>query len=224
MPATTDHQYYEVARPGTFAEALMKRARSRIYDDFLRFTAPAEQTTILDVGVSDVHSDGANWLEVQYPHKHNLFACGLGDAVDFRASFPQISYTKIQPDQPLPYRDNQFEIATSNAVLEHVGSPEKQARFVSELVRVAKQAFISVPHRYFPVEHHTGIPILHYFDATFSLSCRALRKEKWTDQSNLILMSRSRLTRLSPPGSTVGYTGLVMGPFSSNLFMHFRKS
>jgi len=218
-----DQQYYEIARPGTFAEALLKRARNRIYADFLDFTTPTPRSTILDVGVSDVHSDGANWLEVQYPHKSMLFACGLGDAVDFRAAFPEVAYTKIRPNERLPYRDDEFDIATSNAVLEHVGSIDNQQRFINEMVRVARQVFISVPHRYFPVEHHTGIPLLHYFDISFNVACHALKKSKWAEPENLLLMSRRRLRRLSPRGSCIGYTGLMLGPVSSNLFMHHSK-
>jgi len=223
MAAAIDQKYYEVARPGTVAQSLLKLARSRMYNDFIRFTAPTQESTILDVGVSDVHTDGANWLEVQYPFKHNVYACGLGDAEEFRSEFPQVSYEKIRPNEQLPYRDDQFDIATSNAVLEHVGSHENQARFVRELVRVAKQVFISVPHRYFPVEHHTGIPLLHYLDFTFRWSCWPLGKSKWTQPENLILMTKPRLTQLSPRGSTVRHAGLPLGPLSSNLLMHYRK-
>ena len=192
-----DQQYYEVAKPGSVAEAVLKKARARIYADFIRRTAPDATSTILDVGVSDVHTDGANWLEVQYPHKAKLSACGLGEALEFRTTFPDVSYTKIAPNKPLPFADDQFNIATSNAVLEHVGSRANQAQFVNELVRVARRIFISVPHRYFPVEHHTGIPGLHYFDWSFRAVCRALGKSKWTEPENLILMTRTSLQRLA---------------------------
>ena len=38
-----------------------------------------------------------------------------------------------------------------------------------ELCRVAGRVFISVPNRYFPVEHHTAIPLLHFWDKGFEL-------------------------------------------------------
>jgi len=80
----------------------------------------------------------------------------------------------------------------------------------------------SVPHRYFPIEHHTAIPLLHYADASFGVACRCLGKAEWGDARNLILMSRRRLAALVPPATAarIGFTGLPLGPFSSNLYLH----
>jgi hypothetical protein len=197
----------------------MKKARSRIYQDFISFVRPEPESTILDVGVSDIQSDGANFLELQYPYKDKISACGLGEATEFKATFPQVRYTRVEPNRPLPYENDQFDIATSNAVLEHVGSERTQRQFISELARVAGRTYITVPNRYFPVEHHTAIPFLHFTDSTFRVACRLLGKEKWTEAENLILMTATRLKHLSPPGSLIGVTGLWLGPFSSNLYL-----
>ncbi|MCW7546054.1 class I SAM-dependent methyltransferase [Aurantimonas litoralis] len=142
---------------------------------------------------------------------------GVGD--DFRKTYPQTPYTRIAPEKPLPFDDGTFDVATSNAVLEHVGSRENQRRFISELCRVAHTVFLTVPHRYFPVEHHTALPILHYSDTSFAVACRLIGKTYWLDETNLILMSKQHLTSLAPVNSKIGYTGLRIGPFSSNLYL-----
>ena len=110
-------------------------------------------------------------------------------------------------------------------MLEHVGGDEEQARHVRELFRVAPRVFISVPHRYFPVEHHTSLPFLHWTDATFRWTCRAVGKSKWTSREELTLMSQRRLRSLVPPGAAfkLGYTGLKLGPFSSNIFLFLHR-
>ena len=105
------------------------------------------------------------------------------------------AYRRIEANRPLPFADKAFDIAVSNAVLEHVGSRPHQAAFVRELCRVAKTVFISVPNRYFPVEHHTAIPLLHFWTRSFELACRWLGKAEWADESNLILMSWQRPRR-----------------------------
>jgi hypothetical protein len=216
-----DGQYYEVAKPGSVSERLLIVARDRIYADFLRLMAPGAQDDILDVGVSDVVGPGANLLERLYPRPERLTAVGLGEGVAFRAEYPAIAYRQITPGQALPFADKTFAIACSNAVLEHVGSTAAQLAFVTELRRVARRVFITVPHRFFPVEHHTGVPLLHYTDATFALACRLLGKTFWSRPENLILMSRRRLASLCPTDSEplIGRTGLMLGPFSSNLFL-----
>ncbi len=217
----TDSRYYRSVTPRSLGERLTIAARSRIYADFLRRCRPSPDDRILDVGVSDVVNDAANVLERGYPHQDRITAVGLGEGRDFVRAYPQASYVRVEPNRPLPFCDNSFEIATSNAVLEHVGSEEYQKRFIRELLRVARKVFVSVPNRYFPVEHHTAIPLLHFCDPVFRIACDWLGKDEWSRNENLILMSRGRLSALCPDGSdpAIGYTGLTCGWFSSNLYM-----
>jgi hypothetical protein len=215
-----DQHYYQVAKPRSLAERLTVGARDSIYRDFLRLAHPNAASSILDVGVSDVVGEAANVLERKYPHLGRVTAVGLGTAHQFRVAFPQVAYRQLAPGEPLPFADSSFDIATSNAVLEHVGSEAAQAAFVAELARVARCTFISVPHRFFPLEHHTGIPLLHWTDASFIAACRVLGKHEWAEPANLILMTRPRLRRLCPHRPVrIGVTGIRLGPFSSNLFM-----
>jgi trans-aconitate methyltransferase len=219
--ATVDDKYYQVAGAGSFAERLVRRARDNIFTDFMRLTTPRSDFSILDVGVSDVVGEAANVLERKYPHPERITAIGLGEARAFQAAFPQVAYRQIEAGQSLPFGDASFDVVTSNAVLEHVGSVAAQAALVTEMTRVGGSVFISVPHRMFPVEHHTAIPILHWFDATFAPVCKLLGKQEWADPANLILMTPGRLSALRPPDrrASIGMTGIHLGPFSSNLYM-----
>jgi hypothetical protein len=221
MDHVVDGKYYEVATPDSLAERLTARARDRIYADFLRFCAPDPVDTILDVGVSDVVGDAANVLERLYPHPDRVTAVGLGAGDAFRTTFPAIAYRQVAPNRPLPFADGSFAIATSNAVLEHVGSAANQRAFITELLRVARRVFITVPHRFFPIEHHTGIPFLHWSDTSFRLACGVTGKQHWSREDELILMSRRRLSRLLPSDRRfeIGHTGLLLGPCSSNLYL-----
>ena len=223
-PGHLDEKYYQAVPRHSLGERLTVAARDRIYDDFIRYCRPGPDDTILDVGVSDVVNDAANLLERKYPHPAMITALGLGEGTDFRAAFPAVTFRRVQPNRPLPVADKSFAIATSNAVLEHVGSRANQRFFVAELMRVAHKIFITVPHRYFPVEHHTAIPLAHYWDRTFALACRVLGKDEWADEANLILMSKGRLRSLAPAGAVVDHTGLRLGPVSSNLVLFIGES
>mgnify|MGYP002385468062 CR=1 FL=1 len=167
--------------------------------------------------------EAARLEEIELGGAGPLGRLGLGEGVDFREAFPSIAYSKITSNEPLPFPDDAFEVSTANAVLEHVGSIDNQRRFVDELVRVARKAFITVPHRFFPVEHHTKTPLLHFTDTTFRAACRVTGKTRWLEQENLILMSKSHLQSLAPRGSIVRHTGIPLGPFSSNLLLFFEK-
>lgn len=220
-PRTHDAKYYQVAATGSLADRLAAKARNRIYRDFLRLCQPCPTDTILDVGASDEMTTAANMLEQNYPHPAQITAAGLGDADAFRAAYPTMRYRQIAANKPLPFEDRQFDIVTSNAVLEHVGSIENQRAFLSELFRVGRRVFVTVPHRYFPVEHHTAIPLLHWSALSFPLACRVLGKRDWAMPENLILMTRRGMAAVSPPAQKVRitYTGLRLGPCSSNLLL-----
>jgi hypothetical protein len=225
MTEQTDSKYYQIAGNGSIAERVLVLARDRIYADLIRACDPSAASTILDVGVSDVVNDGANFLERRYPFPDRITACGLGRAEHFREAFPRVDYVRIVPGAPLPFGDRQFDVVTSNAVLEHVGSRSGQVRFLNELCRVGTTVFVSIPNRYFPIEHHTAIPFLHWTDRSFHAACAALGKDEWRWESNLILMTRQRLADLLPGSRqwTIGHTGLPLGPFSSNFFAVSRR-
>jgi hypothetical protein len=221
----TDAQYYQVARPHTLSERVVIAARDRMYALFMSRCTPAKESTIADVGVSDVVTDAANLLERLYPYPDHITALGLGDGVDFRAAYPQVAYTQIKAGAAMPFPADHFDIATANAVLEHVGSIDAQKAFIAELTRIARSVFITVPHRYFPVEHHTGLPFVHYSDRLFAITCRLTGKSEWANESNLIFMTKKRLHALVPIGmkAEIGYTGIPLGPLSSNLYLRITK-
>jgi Methyltransferase domain len=217
-----DEEYYQVVPSGSVAEKLFLAARDRIFRDFVSRMRPSPSDEILDIGVSDVINDAANVLERSYQHQQKITACGLGAGIEFKSAYPLCRYVQIEPNVRLPFDDNSFDIATSNAVLEHVGGYESQIRFVKELCRVANRVFITVPNRFFPVEHHTAVPLAHYLDGTFRIACRIAGKSQWTQEENLTLMTRKRLWRIAAPiakSVAVGYTGLLFGPLSSNLYL-----
>ncbi len=216
-----DSRFYQVSKPDSLVERMVTVARDAIYRDFIRLVQPSPTATILDVGASDVINDAANMLEQKYPYPERLVAAGLGSPSDFRAAYPNIEYVQIVAGESLPFADRHFDITTSNAVLEHVGSAEAQAWFLSELQRVSSAVFLTVPNRFFPFEHHTGIPLLHWVDRTFDMACRITGKREWARRENLILMTRHRLAKLfAGKNAEIGYTGIRIGPFSSNLYAY----
>jgi hypothetical protein len=225
MSEVVDRKYYQAVPAKSLAERLLVAARERIFQDFMARMRPTPSNRILDVGISDVINAGANVLERAYLHQDKITACGIGEGRDFQTAFPEVDYIRIEPNARLPFDDNSFDIATSNAVLEHVGGFEHQSLFVHELCRVAQRVFISVPNRYFPIEHHTALPLVHYEDNLFRMACRITGKSEWAKEENLILMTRKRLWKLATnikKKPTVGYTGLPLGPISSNLYLTFQ--
>ncbi len=143
------------------AYGISGRNRARKYRQFLALIAPQEKESILDAGINvSEYSETDNYLERHYPHPENITALGIGDVSPVKRRYPNITAVSGN-GETLPFDDDAFDIAYSNAVIEHVGSHEDQKRFVSELVRVAKRGYLTTPNRAFPVEVHTRVPLLH---------------------------------------------------------------
>jgi hypothetical protein len=217
-----DTKYYRAVPPRSLAERVFVAARDRIYADFIRLTRPLPADRLLDVGISDVVGGAANLLERLYPHPERISAVGIGKAPDFIAAFPAVQYRQVEPHQKLPFADRSVDIACSNAVIEHLGAIAHQRAFVSDIARVAKRVFLTVPNRFFPIEHHTALPLVAWTGASFSAACRLTNKSEWADEANLILMCKQRLADLCPAGRRmqIGYTGFKLGPFSSNIYLY----
>jgi methyltransferase family protein len=142
-----------------------RRKKFRLFIDAFH---PDAETTIVDVGVVDSgfgEGGGAsathNFLEAMYPWPGHITAVGLGDLANFQRAFPDV--TCVQADGlDLPFADGEFDIAFSNAVVEHVGGEEAQRTFVGELCRVARRVYVTTPNRWFPIDVHTLLPGVHW--------------------------------------------------------------
>jgi SAM-dependent methyltransferase len=144
------------------ADSISARSRKKKFDQFLRFVSPQSHETLVDVGVNtEEYSATDNYLEKFYSYPENITAVGFGDFSVFRERYPKIK-TLEGDGRALPFGDNSFDIAYSNAVIEHVGStPADQLQFLTELIRVSKRGYLTTPNRHFPIEIHTRTPLLH---------------------------------------------------------------
>jgi 2-polyprenyl-3-methyl-5-hydroxy-6-metoxy-1,4-benzoquinol methylase len=140
--------------------------------------------------------------------------------------YPGLQFIQVQPDRPLPFRDKEFDIVFSNAVIEHVGNTEQQCAFVTEACRVGRRVFITTSNRWFPIEHHTSVPLLHYLPkSVYREILRHTALKYWSDERNLNLLTLAEFRSLFSDLThvVVEREGLGMGFFMSNLVAYLRK-
>ncbi len=171
---------------------------------FLETMRPGPETRVVDVGVGDTGfgtepgvASSHNFFEALYPWPERITAVSDVPLPNFAREFPLVRCVTASGTE-LPFEDDSFDLAFSNAVVEHVGGRgDQQRRFVGELCRVAPQVFISTPNRWFPVETHTLLPFLHWLprpaaDRAFG----ALGRDSW---KRIDLLTKRELLDLFPP-------------------------
>lgn len=151
--------------------------RERKFRLFLDIVKPSPTSAVLDVGFTeDEYSATDNYIEKHYPHLDKITALGIAEPKKFNKRYPMVK--AVQYDgREFPFRDKEFDICWSNAVIEHVGDRDRQIMFLKEMKRVARTVFFTTPNRCFPVEVHTRILLLHFlpkhiFDKYLHLSGR----------------------------------------------------
>jgi len=198
-------------------------ARKRVVSLFFDTMRPMPNSKVLDVGVSEEISFEANMLEQVYPFRHNLVCASITPGKNIVRAYPGVHHVQIEPNRRLPFADKSFDISYSNAVLEHVGDRKKQAFFVSELCRVARSAFIVVPNRWFPLEHHTGIPMLHWLpQPLFRSIIKHTTWHYWSKEEHLHYIGASAFHQMWPQHFTMQtiYAGVGIAQSKSNLVVY----
>ena len=191
----TVNAQYNLARPGSLPVRIAEYQRRKIFAAFMELTEISEPDTLLDVGVtSDRSYHHSNYLEEWCPWKRRITAVGIDDASFLEEIYPGVHFVRADGCR-LPFESGTFDFAHSSAVLEHVGSREQQVQFLRELSRVARRGiFLATPNRWFPIEFHTMLPLLHWLPPPlFRKALVGLGKGYFADERNLNLLSRRDL-------------------------------
>ena len=170
--------------------------RSRKYKLFIDQFKPIADTKILDVGASEKeYQKNANILEKKYLYPNNITVLGVDNYKEFNKRYPKVKTVTYKGDI-FPFNDKEFDICWCNAVIEHSGGRSAQERLLWEIHRVAKTAFITTPNRYFPIEVHTRIPLLHYLPKQYFDKVLNRIGKSWATGNYMHLFSLSEIKRL----------------------------
>lgn len=195
--------------------------RRRLYHAFLEHVRPGPDDSIVDIGVTpDTEFEDTNFLERWYADPSRITATSIEDASVLEQQFPGLRFVQTS-DGPLPFDEHEFAVSFSSAVVEHVGTQGQQREFVREHLRVSDRFFMTTPNRWYPLELHTILPLIHWLpQPVHQQLLRWLGKHEWAKTENLNLLSAKKFRALFPADCTVTVSGVRTLGLTSNLYAY----
>jgi SAM-dependent methyltransferase len=187
--------------------AIRRRSRAKKMEQF--YALCPEGSQILDVGVSGMMGpddpERNSFLREFTRAPSTYTGLGVEDLTALRCAFPQFRLVQY-PGGAMPFADNEFDWAFSNAVIEHVGGSGEQLAFIDEMLRVSRAVYFTTPNRWFPVETHSSVLFLHWNRRAFDrwaaakgyswLTAKELRLLGYRELSTLLEASLARAFRI----------------------------
>ncbi len=106
------------------------------------------------------------------------------------------------------FTENEFDIAFSNSVIEHLHTWENQIKMASEICRVGKKHFVQTPNKYFIIEPHYLLPFFQFLPKNLQyiiLTKTPLsRMHRWHHDlarryvDEILLISKDQMKKLFP--------------------------
>jgi Methyltransferase domain len=193
-------------------------AKWQLYSEFF---PPRIGEQVLDVGVSQFDDlPGSNYFLRRYPYPEQVTAVGISDLTGLRSRYQGIRFVEADGRQ-LPFEDRAFDVVHSNAVVEHVGPELEQIRFIGELARVGRAGFITTPNRWFPIEPHFRLPVIHWLPRPAAVW--ALRRLSIRQEWKVFLLSSRRFKRLFPHDLDITFLTQRMAGWPATFIVLFRR-
>lgn len=162
---------------------------------FFEFFGGSSKSTLLDVG----GGTGINSEFVPlYRNFQSVTVVNLEPTRSDLRSLQNATY-EVADGCCLPYESKSFDWVFSNAVLEHVGSAEKQRQFAEEIRRVAKYGyFVTTPNKRFPIEPHSLLPFYQFLSESWQRRVVHLSPYYLERYAEIRLLNAGQLRQLFP--------------------------
>ena len=188
--------WFKIPLLDKFLVKILLRLRNFFFTVFEDNIVYTKDTKVLDIGTTGAITDQDNIFVKKFKYKKNLTCLSDQNLDNLKYIYPEI--TLIQSDgRNTGLDDNSFDVVHSNATIEHVGTSKDQINFIKECIRVSKKyVFLQTPNKFFPVEFHTKILLLHFLPPSwFRKILKVIGMNFYSDIKNLNLLSEKDLLK-----------------------------
>lgn len=133
---------------------ILARRRSARVRFMLSKISLAAKMNVIDIGCGP---DGRSF-EDYVPDDWTITGVDILPREQVKHKHPNFTYIKQSGHDLRQFSDNQFDLAISIGMLEHITEESVFRGIVAEIRRVAKQYIVVVPYKYCWIEPHYGVP------------------------------------------------------------------
>lgn len=172
------------------------------------------QHTVLDLG-----SEDGSYLASCYPYPAKIVLADVEEAPmrEGVRRFGLKGYEVIPREGPLPFPARAFDAVWCNSVIEHVTlsradlatttdaefqrrADAHQRAFAEDIARVGRAYFVQTPHRHFPIEAHSWLPLMQYLPQERRWAASRALRQLWVKQwkADFLLYDGPRFRRHFP--------------------------
>jgi hypothetical protein len=189
--------------------SLSHRLRARRFERFEKLTADLDRPlSIIDIGGTNQFWEQRGWAG------RDDVEITLVNLVAEEDRHPNIHPTVGDATALTHFADDEFDIAFSNSVIEHLFNYDAQTAMAAEVRRVARAYWVQTPNFWFPMEPHFLTPAWHWLPVSLRVEILRRRPVGWMGRvsdpvkarqvvEEVRLMRRSELGRLFPGATLV---------------------
>ena len=152
----------------------------------------------LDIGTTSDDKNASSNIVIKNIKNIDKFKC-ISDQIvnsDFFHKSLNKSITEEFSENEL--YDFSSDLVVSNATIEHVGNTLNQKKMLENVIKLTKKIFvITTPNKFYPIELHTKIPLIHWFPKSiYRKILKFLGLSFYANEENLNLLSVNELKKM----------------------------
>ena len=181
-----------------FIDKIIKKKRSEMLNILNKNIKENNIERFLDVGTTE-----ENQLESSNYFVKNFYKIKIKNSISDQEiknnNFNKFLRKSITSDFLETEIENyKSDLVISSATIEHVGSYENQIKMLENIIKLTnKYFFITTPNRFFPIDFHTKLPIIHMLPKKIHRKIlRLINLKEYAEEENLNLLDENTVNKL----------------------------
>ena len=152
----------------------------------------------LDIGTTSDDENASSNIVIKNIKNIDKFKCISDQIANFDFFNKSLNKSITEEFSENELYEFSSDLVVSNATIEHVGNTLNQKKMLENVIKLTKKIFvITTPNKFYPIELHTKIPLIHWFPKSiYRKLLKFLGLSFYADEKNLNLLSVNELKKM----------------------------